>query len=102
MMHCLAPAIKEQHAIVVMDNAKIHHAVPEVEVAYEILGHEWRYLPAYSPDLNPIENMFSKLKTILTYQCFVAEKDPMLAISDALTYITRENVQGWFHLCNYK
>lgn len=102
MMHCLLPVLQDKSYIVIMDNCKIHHAVPDVEAAYELLGHEWRFLPAYSPDLNPIENMFSKLKILLTYRRWATESHPMEAVAEALGLITTENIRGWYRLCNYK
>jgi len=59
----LAPTL--QHGdIVVMDNLS-SHKVPGVREAIEAVGAELRYLPPYSPDLNPIELAFSKLKKLL-------------------------------------
>jgi len=102
MMYCLAPMLENSNRVVIMDNARIHHAVPEVEVAYGNLGHKWRFLPAYSPDFNPTENVFSKLKLVLTYFRYAVLRDPMLCVSDALSLITQQNVRGWFNLCGYK
>ena len=101
MMHCLAPVIENHPSIVVMDNARIHHAVPEVEVSYQLMGHEWRFLPPYSPDFNPTENAFSKLKRVLTYFRFSLQRSPMYCVTKALTHIRAQNVQGWFQLCGY-
>ncbi len=50
--------------IVVMDNLSAHK-VPGVAEAIEAIGATVRYLPPYSPDLNPIENLFSKLKWLI-------------------------------------
>jgi transposase len=50
--------------IVVMDNLS-SHKVAGVRAAIEAVGAELRYLPPYSPDLNPIEQLFAKLKTLL-------------------------------------
>ena len=60
---CLAPALNRGD-IVVMDNLRAHK-VAGVEAAIEAVGAELRYLPKYSPDLNPIEMCFSKLKAYL-------------------------------------
>ncbi len=56
----LAPTLREGD-IVVMDNLPAHK-VAGVRQAIEARGAKLRYLPPYSPDLNPIENAFSKLK----------------------------------------
>lgn len=61
--HCLAPTLKPGD-IVVMDNLKAHK-VAGIKEAIEAVGAELRYLPEYSPDLNPIEMSFSKLKAYL-------------------------------------
>lgn len=60
---CLAPTLKRGD-IVVMDNLRAHK-VAGVREAIEAVGAELRYLPQYSPDLNPIEMSFSKLKAYL-------------------------------------
>ena len=60
---CLAPALNRGD-IVVMDNLRAHK-VAGVKEAIEAAGAELRYLPEYSPDLNPIEMSFSKLKAYL-------------------------------------
>jgi len=59
----LLPVLREGD-IVVMDNLS-SHKVAGVERAIESVGAQVLYLPPYSPDLNPIENAFSKLKTML-------------------------------------
>ena len=60
---CLAPTLK-RNDIVVMDNLPAHK-VPGVKEAIEAAGAALRYLPQYSPDLNPIEMPFSKFKAFL-------------------------------------
>jgi transposase len=60
---CLVPTLSRGD-IVVMDNLKAHK-VPGIKDAIEAAGAELRYLPQYSPDLNPIEMSFSKLKAYL-------------------------------------
>lgn len=60
---CLVPTLKRKD-IVIMDNLAAHK-VPGVREAIEAAGATLRYLPQYSPDLNPIEMPFSKLKAFL-------------------------------------
>ena len=60
---CVVPALKRKD-IVVMDNLSAHK-VPGVKEAIEAAGATLRYLPQYSPDLNPIEMSFSTLKAFL-------------------------------------
>ena len=59
----LAPTLKPGD-IVIMDNLPAHK-VAGVAAAIEVRGAELRYLPPYSPDLNPIEQLFAKLKALL-------------------------------------
>jgi transposase len=60
---CLCPTLRPGD-IVVADNLSCHKVVG-VRAAIEAVGATLRYLPPYSPDLNPIEKMFSKLKALL-------------------------------------
>jgi len=63
VIQCLAPTLTPGD-IVVMDNLGSHKS-PEIKAAIEDKGATLRYLPPYSPDLNPIELMFAKLKALL-------------------------------------
>jgi transposase len=60
---CLAPTLK-RNDIVIMDNLSAHKVLG-IREAIEAKGAQLRYLPQYSPDLNPIEMFFSKLKAFL-------------------------------------
>ena len=60
---CLVPTLK-RNDIVIMDNLAAHK-VSGVREAIETMGASLRYLPQYSPDLNPIEMPFSKFKAFL-------------------------------------
>ena len=83
--------------VVVMDNLSAHKA-PEVRQWIEKAGVEVLYLPPYSPDLNPIEKAWAKLKQLL--RAAQAPIKPTLeqAITDALPCITPANAQAWFRL----
>ena len=63
MEACLVPTLSKGD-IVVMDNLPAHKG-PRVELLIKAAGAELRYLPPYSPDMNPIEKAFSKLKAYL-------------------------------------
>ena len=52
---------QDSHSVVVMDNCAIHHTEPIASITQEV-GSLVHYLPPYSPDLNPIESAFSKVK----------------------------------------
>jgi transposase len=97
----LLPALRGwPDAIVVMDNLPAHRAA-RVRRAFEAAKIAYRYLPSYSPDFNPIEPCWSKLKGGLrakaarTLQALEAELSPALAT------ITAQDAQGWFRLCGY-
>jgi transposase len=64
-------------------------------------GAQVLFLPAYSPDLNPIEKMWSKVKNIL--RSLEARTQALLieAIGRALTEITRQDAINWFASCGY-
>lgn len=86
--------------VVVMDNLGAHHAVgvrQEIEAAGAIVI----YMPAYSPDLNPIEELWSKLKAVL--KGFGARtRDALVsAIFFARDLITRSDIRGWFGHSGY-
>ena len=63
IQHFLCPTLRPGD-LVIADNLS-SHKVAGVREAIEAVGAELRYLPPYSPDLNPIEKLFSKLKTLL-------------------------------------
>jgi len=63
LRHCLAPTLSRGD-IIVMDNLPAHK-VAGVRSILEKAGAQLCYLPPYSPDLNPIENAFAKLKTLI-------------------------------------
>ena len=61
-----------------------------------------RYLPAYSPDLNPIEKLFSKLKELLRSAAARTVDDLIGALGDALRAVTPGDILGWFDHCGYR
>jgi transposase len=95
----LAPTLRPGQ-IVVLDNLAAHHAA-RVRVAIESRGAEVWFLPAYSPDLNPIEEAFSKLKSLLR-RAGARSRDALTdAIRAALRAITPADVRGWYRHCGY-
>ena len=83
--------------VVVMDNLSAHKA-PAVREAIETAGAELLYLPPYSPDLNPIEKAWAKLKQLLREAKARTKETLDQAITDALPSITADNAQAWFRL----
>lgn len=86
---CLAPTLRPGD-IVIMDNLSSHKAAA-VREAIEATGASLRYLPPYSPDLNPIEQLFAKLKAILRKVAARTTDALIAAIAAALeTFIPTE------------
>jgi transposase len=97
----LVPALRERPgAIVVMDNLAAHKA-DVVRDALDRAGLGHRYLPPYSPDLNPIEQAWSKLKARLRAEGARSREALDAALGPALAAITAQDARGWFRLCGY-
>jgi transposase len=96
----LAPTLEEGQ-IVMMDNLKAHKG-ERVRQMIEAKGCEVMYLPAYSPDLNPIEEAFSKIKGILREVGARTREALVEAISEALSKVTVEDAKGFFGHCGYQ
>lgn len=95
----LAPSLQPGQ-IVVMDNLSSHTS-PKVRQAIEARGCQLLFLPAYSPDLSPIEEAFSKLKALLRRIGARTREDLFEAIAQALELITPQDALGWFTHCGY-
>ena len=79
----------------VLDNLAAHLR-PEVAVAIERAGASVLPLPPYSPDFNPIEEMFSKFKEALRRLGARAKDHLYGAIGEALREVTLLDILGWF------
>lgn len=86
--------------IIVMDNLQAHKS-PRITQAIEAKGCQILFLPSYSPDLSPIEEAFSKLKTALRRTGTRTREALEEALGQALLTITAQDAQGWFHHCGY-
>jgi transposase len=86
--------------IVVMDNLA-PHKMPGIIRAVEAAGAEIWFLPPYSPDLNPIEKMWSKIKAFLRAVKARTEEALTQAIAAALQAVTTTDAEGWFESCGY-
>jgi transposase len=86
--------------IVVLDNLSAHRdkdALALIENAHATV----RFLPPYSPDFNPIEKMWSKIKAFLRGVKVRNEEGLYLAIGEALKTVTAQDAEGWFKSCGY-
>ena len=96
----LAPALKPGQ-VVVMDNLGAHRP-KSIRELIEERGCDLIYLPPYSPDLNPIEEAFSKLKHILRKIGARAREALIEAMGRALAAVSAEDVRGFFVHCGYR
>jgi transposase len=95
----LVPALKPG-MVVVMDNLAAHK-VTGIRESIESAGCRLAYLPPYSPDLSPIENVWSKVKQLL--RTSAAREVPTLgeAINSALASVTAQDCHNCFAACGY-
>jgi transposase len=99
MREILAPTLKAGQ-IVLMDNLSVHKS-KWVRELIEQRGCQLWLLPAYSPDFNPIEEAFSKVKTLLRRAQARALEALFEATEDALGAISAEDASGYFGHCGY-
>ncbi len=86
--------------IVVCDNLAAHRDA-EAQKLIEDHGAQLLFLPAYSPDLNPIEMMWSKVKAHLRQAKARNDPDLLAAIAEALRLVSSADAQGFFRHCGY-
>jgi len=86
--------------IVIFDNLRPHHDAEALDLIHAA-GAMTLPLPAYSPDLNPIEKMWSKVKAFLRKAKARTAEALEKAIAAALKCITAEDALGWFDSCGY-
>jgi transposase len=96
----LVPTLKRGD-IVLMDNNPIHK-LDEIEDALEAAGAWVLFLPTYSPDLNPIEHGWSKVKARLRALKPRTLPDLLEALLTAFASITGHDIRGWFRHCGYQ
>jgi transposase len=96
---CLAPTLKEGD-IVIMDNLTSHKVAGVVDPIVAV-GAKVVYLPPYSPDFNPIEMMWSKIKAYLRKVKARTKELLEKAIAEALDYVTTSDILAWFAECGY-
>jgi transposase len=96
----LAPALTPGQ-VVVMDNLSSHKG-SRVRELIEGRGCELLYLPPYSPDLNPIEETFSKLKALLRKAGARTHEALIEAMGRALETVTASDARGFFEHRGYR
>jgi transposase len=98
--HFLAPTLKEGQ-VVVLDGLGAHRT-EKVRELVEGRGADLLFLPSYSPDLNPIEEAFSKIKGMVRKVGARTREALVEAIERALAAVTPEDAAGWFVHAGYK
>jgi transposase len=87
--------------VVVLDKLGAHRT-ERVRELVEERGADLLFLPSYSPDLNPIEEAFSKIKNIVRKAGARTREALNEAIAEALAAVRLEDVSGWFSHCGYR
>ena len=87
-------------ACVVMDNCSIHKG-EDIKALIEQVGARLVYLPPYSPDFSPIENCWSKIKSLLRSIGARTYPDLAQAIKDAFEQVSLKDIRNWFTHCCY-
>lgn len=96
----LVPALKEGD-VVVMDNLSVHKS-ERVREMIEGAGAEVLYLPPYSPDFNPIEEAFSKIKNLIRKAGARVHEALVAAIGEAIREVSEEDAKAFFEHCGYR
>ena len=97
--HVLCPTLLPGQ-VVVLDNYSIHTDA-QVRCLIEAKGCTLLFLPTYSPDFNPIENAFSKIKALLRRAQATTQEALSRTIKHACEAITLQDTLAWFRLCGY-
>ena len=95
----LVPQLKPGD-VVVMDNLQPHKVAGVCE-AIEAQGAQVRYLPPYSPEFNPIEQVFAKIKTLLRASGARTKEALHSAIGRLMDVFTPGECRNYFHHCGY-
>ncbi len=96
----LAPSLEAAH-VVVLDGLGAHRT-ERVRNLIEATGADLLFLPPYSPDMNPIEEAFSKIKGIVRKAGARTRGALDEAVGEALSTVTPQDAAGWFAHCGYR
>ena len=97
----LAPTLTSGQ-VVVLDSLGAHRRTERVKELVEERGADLLFLPSYWPDLNPIEQAFSKIKNIVRKAGARTREALEEAISEAIEAVTLEDAASWFAHCGYR
>jgi transposase len=97
--HFLVPTLLKGD-IVLADNVKFHYSARAISLI-EAAGASVKFIPAYSPQYNPIEECISKLKEILRAMKARTKRKLLNALAKAIEQISIDDVCGWFAHCGY-
>lgn len=86
--------------IVIMDNVKFHHN-EKILAIINSTGARVEHLPAYSPDLNPLEECISKIKALLRRKRPPTKRRLENALAKAMNEVTKSDIIGWFRHCGF-
>ena len=105
---CLVPILQpfnytNSHSVVILDNASIHHVGAISEIVEEEAGARLLFLPPYSPDLNPLEEVFSKVKGIMKSNdnLFQASCMPRALLTLAFGMVTEQDCYSYVTHAGY-
>jgi transposase len=98
--HFLVPTL-EKGQVVVLDGLGAHWP-SRIRELIEARGAELVFLPSYSPELNPIEEAFSKIKHLVRKEGARVHEALVEAIGRALAAVTAEDAAGWFAHAGYR
>jgi transposase len=99
IQECLVPVL-ESGQYVFLDNLSTHKVVG-VREAIEAVGAKLIYLPPYSPDLNPIELCWSKIKNYLQKKAARTFEQLQQVMSEAFKSVNSSDLENWFEHCGY-
>lgn len=98
--HVLAPTLRAGQ-VVIADNLRAHYA-DDARATIEAQGARLVYLPPYSPDFNPIEEAFAKIKGILRKAEARSREALIEAIAQAISVVSARDARGFFEHCGYR
>jgi transposase len=100
LQEMLLPALGKAE-VVVMDNLSVHKS-ERVREMIEGTGASLLYLPPYSPEFNPIEEAFSKIKNLVRKAGARMREGLVEAVGEALCEVTEEDARAFFEHCGYR